>query len=319
MIDFFRLANEAKTLDMHVRELQSLSHKERDLCASVVDSFVEEGIFRPELTDPNSRYSRHDLYYALAYGGEYESAQLGNKKIAVIGVGGIGSNLATILCTAGVGELLLVDDDVVELTNLTRQYLFSERDVGQKKVDTARRTLGKKNRNVTIRLLPTQVNGKESLKEIFNSVDLAIISADSSSKLMDMANAAAVETGKPFMPAGYQDTVGVVGPFFIPSNERSTCLTCAQRTVSDDVDDYVSAASLERSEVLTRGYQAPSFGPLNLMVSSTAANEAIRFLLTGESKLMNARANISLTSIQIELEEYVKDEDCPDCSVRKSE
>lgn len=324
MIDFFRSANEAKTLDKHTHELQLLSQRDHDICASVVDSFVEEGIIRPELADPSSRYNRHDLYYALAYGDKSESAQLGNRKVAIIGVGGIGSNVATILCAAGVGELLLVDDDVVELTNLTRQYLFSEKDVGQKKVDTATRTLQEKNHNVAIRSLPVQVEDRESLKEIFDSVDLSIISADSSSKVMDMANSAALETGKPFMPAGYQDTVGVVGPFFVPSNEKSTCLTCAQRTVfdnanEDDANEYVSTVAPEYSEVLTSRYQAPSFGPLNLMVSSIAANEAIGFLLTGESRLMNSRANISLTSIRIELEEYAKDANCPDCSRRKAE
>lgn len=317
MIDFLRSANIPKSLDEHIKQLQMLSREDEELCANVVESSVNEGIIRRKTTEPNDRYSRHDLYYALTYGSEYRSSNLSDKKIAIIGVGGIGSNLATILCTAGVGELLLVDDDSVERTNLTRQYLFKENDIGNRKVDVAKVSLEEKNPNVVIRTLQTQVDSKKSLADIFEEVDLSVISADSSSKIMSMANEAAVETGKPFMPAGYQDTVGVVGPFFVPSDRNSTCLTCAQRTVHNNDDYSMDASKLEDYEVLTASYQAPSFGPLNLMVAATSANEVIRYLLTGSSKLINSRANLMLSKVEVEIEEYKRDKNCPDCANRK--
>src|SRR5699024_3924681 len=127
--------------DGHISKLEDLSGEPFVRCEETVQNLVAEGILRRKLEDPEGRYSRHDLYYALTYGDGVTSLGLKNKSIAVIGVGGIGVNVAMALCTAGVGRLVLVDDDVVEVSNLTRQYLYSESDTGRLKVDVVREQL----------------------------------------------------------------------------------------------------------------------------------------------------------------------------------
>jgi adenylyltransferase/sulfurtransferase len=77
------------------------------------------------------RYSRHILLDEI---GEEGQLALKAARVLIVGVGGLGSPVATYLAAAGVGTIGLVDDDVVELSNLHRQILFSQDDLGQAKV-----------------------------------------------------------------------------------------------------------------------------------------------------------------------------------------
>lgn len=75
----------------------------------------------------NNRYSRNHLHYQ-SYGMNPASVQytLSQKVVIILGCGGIGNHVSAILASSGVGKLILVDNDVIEITNLTRQILFTE-------------------------------------------------------------------------------------------------------------------------------------------------------------------------------------------------
>ncbi|WP_273789640.1 ThiF family adenylyltransferase [Bartonella sp. ML70XJBT] len=77
----------------------------------------------------NNRYSRSHLHYQ-SYGMHPASVQhtLLQKSVVILGRGGIGNHVSAMLAASGVGKLTLVDNDVIELTNLTRQILFTEED-----------------------------------------------------------------------------------------------------------------------------------------------------------------------------------------------
>ena len=89
-------------------------------------------------TELYSRYSRHLL---LDNFDEEAQLQLMQSKVMLFGCGGLGCQVAMALVSAGVGEIVLVDHDTVELSNLPRQWLFTEADAGQKKVYAARSRL----------------------------------------------------------------------------------------------------------------------------------------------------------------------------------
>lgn len=76
------------------------------------------------------RYSRQTIFEKI---GEKGQKILGKSKVAIVGLGGLGTHSANLLARAGVGELILVDRDVVELSNLQRQTLFAEEDIGKPK------------------------------------------------------------------------------------------------------------------------------------------------------------------------------------------
>ncbi len=81
---------------------------------------------------------RYERQSALAQIGEEGQRRLAGKSVTVIGAGGLGSPVLTYLAQAGVGTLRLVDFDTVGITNLNRQFLYTEKDVGRKKSAAAR-------------------------------------------------------------------------------------------------------------------------------------------------------------------------------------
>jgi adenylyltransferase/sulfurtransferase len=103
------------------------------------------------------RYKRQILLF-----GEEGQERLKEARILVAGAGGLGSPAAIYLAVAGVGTLTLVDSDVVDRTNLNRQILHSDRDIGEKKIASAREKLREVNPDVTVRAIDARIDGNNA-------------------------------------------------------------------------------------------------------------------------------------------------------------
>ncbi|MBS0590208.1 MAG: molybdopterin-synthase adenylyltransferase MoeB [Proteobacteria bacterium] len=97
--------------------------------------------------DALERYSRHLLLPEVGVAGQ---RKLGNARIAIVGAGGLGSPAAFYLAAAGVGQMTLIDDDVVEKSNLQRQILHTDARVGMAKIESARVAIEALNPGVTL-------------------------------------------------------------------------------------------------------------------------------------------------------------------------
>src|SRR3990172_2101368 len=91
------------------------------------------------------RYSRQEIFPEIGKKGQ---EKLGKSTVAIIGIGALGSNSAELLARAGIGKLILIDRDIVELSNLQRQSLFDENDLGKPKALAAKEHLIKINNEV---------------------------------------------------------------------------------------------------------------------------------------------------------------------------
>lgn len=110
------------------------------------------GMFSPEEVE---RYARH---LVLRHVGGPGQQKLKAARVLVIGAGGLGAPLIQYLAAAGVGELGIVDDDRVSLSNLQRQVLFTTEDVGRPKVDCAAEAVTRLNPNVKVTAIALRVN-----------------------------------------------------------------------------------------------------------------------------------------------------------------
>ena len=94
-----------------------------------------------------------------------------SSKILLVGVGGLGCPLATYLAASGIGEIGLVDFDKIEISNLNRQTLFKESDIGKYKVDQAKKAIKQINKNTKISLFKKRLT-KKNISQIFKKYDI---------------------------------------------------------------------------------------------------------------------------------------------------
>src|SRR4051812_31589595 len=147
------------------------------------------------LTDAQrSRYSRHLLIPEV---GEAGQAKLLKSKVLLIGAGGLGCPAALYLAAAGVGRLGLVDDDVVEESNLQRQVLYSPAMVSRPKAECARTALGEFNPWIEVRSHVERLTFDRAM-ELFGDYDL-IVDATDNFQSRYLINDAAVACGKPLV------------------------------------------------------------------------------------------------------------------------
>ena len=94
-----------------------------------------------------------------------------SSKILLVGVGGLGCPLATYLAASGIGEIGLVDFDKIEISNLNRQTLFKESDIGKYKVDQAKKAIKQINKNTKISLFKKRLT-KKNISQICKKFDI---------------------------------------------------------------------------------------------------------------------------------------------------
>ena len=142
------------------------------------------------------RYSRHIM---LPEVGELGQGKLLDAKVLCLGAGGLGSPSALYLAAAGVGTLGMVDDDLVDESNLQRQVLHNMERLGMPKVESARMTLQALNPDVKVVAHQTRLNS-ENIMEILAGYDLVVDGADNFPTRY-LLNDAALKLGKPVVHA----------------------------------------------------------------------------------------------------------------------
>lgn len=141
-----------------------------------------------------ARYSRHLIIPDVGVDGQ---KRLKNAKVLVVGAGGLGSPALLYLAAAGVGTLGIVDFDVVDESNLQRQVIHGQSDVGRPKAESARDSIAEINPFVTVNVHPVHLSSENAL-DVFAGYDLILDGTDNFATRY-LVNDAAVLLGKPYV------------------------------------------------------------------------------------------------------------------------
>jgi molybdopterin/thiamine biosynthesis adenylyltransferase len=242
------------------------------------------------------RYSRHILLDEL--GIEGQEALLGAHAL-IVGAGGLGSPVALYLATAGVGTLTIVDDDVVDLTNLQRQIVHAVARIGRPKAESAAETIAAINPNV--RVVPqVERAGPERLAELVAEADVVLDCSDNFAT-RHAINAACVAAGKPLVFGAAIRFEGQLS-VFDTRDAAGPCYACI----------FPAGTGFEDARCATMGVFAPLVG----IVGSVQAAEALKLLagfgrpLAGRLQMLDART-MEWTEIRTG-----RDPTCPVCASR---
>ena len=206
------------------------------------------------------RYARHIVLREI--GGPGQKA-LKQSKVLVIGAGGLGSPVLLYLAAGGVGTIGVIDDDVVENSNLQRQVLHRDADIGRPKVQSAAEAMQAQNPTVTVRPYHCRLT-PEIAEDLFADYDVILDGTDNFDTRY-LANATAFAAGKPLISGALSQWEGQLS-VFDPKN-GTPCYQC----IFPEAPAPGLAPSCSEAGVL---------GPLPGVVGTMMAAEAIK-LITG--------------------------------------
>ena len=243
------------------------------------------------------RYSRQVMLQEIGYQGQLKLKQ---SRVCVVGVGGLGNPITTRLAAMGVGKIRIVDRDVIELSNLHRQTMFDEDDVGQVKVETAAKKLRKLNNNVIIEELPVSINDYTALDAV-DGCDVVIDALDSVNARYSL-NKACIEKKIPFVTGA---AVGVTGQTFTIVPNASACYHCLFPALDEDSMPTCSIEGVHPS-ILS-------------IIGGIEVSEAVKIITEKKPSLQDRVLHVDLENLIFNFTKVSKVEECSVCGSGKKQ
>ena len=243
------------------------------------------------------RFSRQVMLEEIGYQGQLK---LKNAKVCVVGVGGLGNPITSRLAAMGVGTLRIVDRDVIELSNLHRQTMFDEDDVGQIKVEVAAKKLQKLNPDCKIEALAVSVNDYTAL-EVIEECDVVIDALDSVNARYAL-NKACVNFNIPFVTGA---AVGVSGQAFTILPKTSACYYCMFPSLDEDSMPTCSIEGVHPS-ILS-------------IIGGIEVSEAVKVILGKKPSLSEKILHVDIENLDFTTTRTFRAEECSVCGTGKAE
>ena len=243
------------------------------------------------------RYSRQVMLEEIGYQGQLKLKQA---KVCVVGVGGLGNPITARLAAMGVGNIRIVDRDVIELSNLHRQTMFNEDDVGQVKVETAAKKLRKLNPDIVIEELPVSINDYTAFDAV-DGCDVVIDALDSVNARYSL-NRACIEKKIPFVTGA---AVGVTGQSFTILPNESACYHCLFPALDEDSMPTCSIEGVHPS-ILS-------------IIGGIEVSEAVKIITGKEPSLKDKVLHVDLENLIFNFTKVSKVDECSVCGSGKKQ
>lgn len=252
---------------------------------------------QPRDEDFHQRYSRHLLLPEIGMRGQ---KRLEASKVLMLGAGGLGSPAAFYLAAAGVGELRLVDDDVVERSNLQRQILHTDADIGLPKVDSASERLSALNPRMRIEAVAERATSA-NIERLLDGVDVVVDGADNF-PVRYLLNDACVRHGVPLVYGAVHRFEGQVSVFDAGRHRgEAPCYRC----LFPEPPPAEAAPNCSEAGVL---------GVLPGVVGMLQATEALKLLLHVGEPLRGRLLHFDALGMHFRETRLTPDPACPVCA-----
>lgn len=297
----------------------------RTRVAAMVDEFIthrmveipEEELTTSLSPELRSRFSRNfDFFGSLAAFGEnkysYQERIL-EARICVLGCGGLGTHILFELAAVGARHLTILDFDRIELSNLNRQILYKEADIGSVKVETAKRRLLEFNSGLDITTHHRRLESTADVAAVIQGHDLVICIADKpANSMMDWLNAACVACRVPFITGGLDIRRSV---FFSVQPGQSGCAECwfTAARAKNALDREV--LGINKAQDVTYERPAPAFVPLVAVTAGLMVSEGVRYITRCQPpQLTNKLKEFSFDDMSLNVAEtWARDPGCRIC------
>ena len=243
------------------------------------------------------RYSRQIMLEDIGFEGQLK---LREAKFCVVGIGGLGTVIASQLAAMGVGTLRIVDRDVIEISNLHRQALFNDSDIGQVKVEVAAKRLKQMNPNVNVEPLPVSITDFTAPK-VVEGCDVVIDGLDSVNARYAL-NDACLKLSIPYV---YGGAIGLLGSACTIIPNQTACLRCIFPSLDDNEMPTCSTEGIHPS-VLS-------------VISGVEVSEAVKIIIGQQPRLKNKLLYFDLKDLTFDLIDVQRHEDCASCGNAKKQ
>jgi molybdopterin/thiamine biosynthesis adenylyltransferase len=242
------------------------------------------------------RYSRHILLPQIGIEGQ---ERVGSARALIVGAGGLGSPAALYLASAGIGTLVLADDDTVDLTNLQRQILHRTQTIGQPKVISGASTLAQVNPHCHVVPLQERLAG-ERLETEVAAADVVLDCCDNFAT-RHAVNRACVKLCKPLVSGAAVRFDGQVA-VFDSRQQNAPCYHCL----------FPEAEDVEEIRCATMGVFAPLVG----IIGSMQAGEALKLVIGFGESLAGRLLLLDGLTMEWRSIAVPRDPACPVCATR---
>ena len=245
------------------------------------------------------RFNRQKLFFSMISDDLSKKKTNNTKNILILGLGGIGANVALSLVRSGFKKLTVVDYDKVELSNLIRQFPYSKKDVGKYKTETLKTKLENEEK-VRINCINKKIVTGSDIEDEIKKSDFVVCTLDKPSRIIRrIINEICVKYNKPIIFSGFSEHVAMVGPLIVP--KKSACLKCMDKHMNE--------------EPLNNVQLVPSYGPLCMFISSMVTNEIINYYNKfNSSNLIGKTLMFNILTYESKIVKWKRKINCEVCS-----
>jgi molybdopterin-synthase adenylyltransferase len=287
-----------------------------DLISQLQELEVVEDAADDELLEPHelARFDRQLRYFSdIGDPSRLPPSEcqrrLREAKVAVLGVGGLGGWAAWALACCGIGEMWLIDGDRVEISNLNRQILYTEADLGLLKVECAAARLRAFNPAMRVTATARRLESQAEIADFIADSDFVVDAADwPAHDIERWCNAACFEAAIPYITMSHFPPIARVGPLYVPG--KTGCYSCQEANYRRQYPLFDVAVEQRRAQPSP----AATLGPACGLIGGQVALDGMH-LLTGlaEPSTLGVSHIYDLRTMEVKREPVVPDPDCPVC------